>query len=386
MRNHVERIPENVNRFIKCSNLKQGSILLIKICQLPPRPPGKYFRVVAILLASLLCSIAPFALDQASAERFEFSQPHMGVLFKLILYGDDPQAANLAASEAFQRIAELDSILSDYDPESELNQLSRASPTQHPIRVSNDLWNVLSASQEFSTRSQGAFDVTVGPYVRLWRRARRQKRLPTAIRLARAAESVGYDALQLDTGSKSVLLKKPRMRLDLGGIAKGYAIDEALIALRQHGFASALVDGGGDVACGDAPPGRAGWQIGVITVREDGSPEEYVSLHNCAVASSGDLFQYVEISGVRYSHIVDPRTGAGLTTRSNVTVFAPTCTVADALATAVSVLGADESQSLISETGESAAIIARLTEGNVRLKAIGNLTRYELSTLRRVNR
>ena len=152
----------------------------------------------------------------------------------------------------------------------------------------------------------------------------------------------------------------PNMRLDLGGIAKGYAVDEAMKILRQHGIRSALIAGGGDMAVGDAPPGKKGWKIEIAPIDlPNAPPKSFVLLKNRALATSGDIFQRLEIGGKRYSHIVDPRTGIGLTDHSLVTIIADNCTMADSLATAVSVLGPNEGLELIEKTRHAEAHILR---------------------------
>ena len=156
------------------------------------------------------------------------------------------------------------------------------------------------------------------------------------------------------------------MRLDLGGIAKGYAADEALRVLCTRGIDRALVDAGGDVVIGDPPPGRIGWRIGIAPLEVDGAPSRYLTLAQSAIATSGDAFQFVEIGGQRYSHIVDPRTGFGLNHRQSVTVRARDGITADSLATAVSVLGPEEGLQLIKATGGARALIVEVVDGNVK--------------------
>src|SRR5262249_28184538 len=153
--------------------------------------------------------------------------------------------------------------------------------------------------------------------------ARRTHELPDAKELSRARALVGYQNLRLDAKARTVQLLKPGMQLDLGGIAKGYSADEALAVLRKNGITRALVAAGGDIAVGDAPPDVDGWKIGIAPLEDpDKKPTRYLILQNAAMSTSGDAEQYVEISGKRYSHIVDPRTGIGLVGRQSVTVVA----------------------------------------------------------------
>ena len=150
------------------------------------------------------------------------------------------------------------------------------------------------------------------------------------------------------------------MSLDLGGIAKGYAADEAMAVLKEHGISRSLVAAGGDIAVGAPPPGMDGWVIAIAQLESVDAPlSRYLLLHDAAVSTSGDANQNVEIGGVRYSHIVDPRTGLALTGRSSVTVVAPDCTTSDGLATAASVLGPQEGLKLIDSTAGAAALFVK---------------------------
>ncbi len=312
----------------------------------------------------------------------------MGTIFRIVLYAPDPTTASKASRAAFDRIQTLDNITSDYKPGSELRQLCDKAGGP-PVKVSEDLFRVLAAAEEVSTRSDGAFDITVGPVVRLWRRARRRHELPDPERLAGARDLVGYEKIQLDPQARTVQLLKPGMLLDLGGIAKGDAADQALMVLKGFGATRALVAAAGDIAVGDPPPHRAGWRIEVAPLEPVGGrlagppsrptgtvppqPAEgdassiqnpksniqnrFVLLHNAGISTSGDAEQHVEIGGVRYSHIVDPKTGMALTGRSSVTVVAPNGITADSYATAVSVLGPERGLQLINSTPDAGALI-----------------------------
>ena len=283
----------------------------------------------------------------------------MGVPFRMVLYAKDETSAKTAAAAAFARIKALNNIMSDYEYESELSALSRTSGSGQWVHVSEDLWRVLSSSQEISQKSRGAFDVTVGPAVALWRRARHEKKLPDPEKLKNVLSTVGYEKLKLHSPDHWAELVVPNMRLDLGGIAKGYAVDEAIKVLKQHGITSALVSGGGDMFASGAPAGKRAWEIELTSVDTNAAPQ-FVRLKNQALTTSGDIFQYIEIDGKRYSHIVDPRTGVGLVDHSLVNIIASNVTDADALSTAVSVLGPTEGLKLIEQfPGVSARIVRK---------------------------
>jgi len=274
-----------------------------------------------LLLAASLCA--------APLERFEAVEPHMGTLVRITLFAPDSETARKGFAAAFERIRRLDETLSDYNPSSELMRL-RSGP---PAPVSEDLFRVLGTAQALARETQGAFDVTLGAAIRLWREARRNHRLPSEEERRIALQQCGYRYLKLDARRRTVRILRPGLQLDLGGIAKGFAAGEALSALRALGLPRALVAVSGDLAIGDPPPDKSGWSVQI---------DRPLLLHNCAVSTSGDTEQFVEIGGRRYSHIIDPKTGLGLTSRSTVTVLARDGTTADSLATALSVLTPSE--------------------------------------------
>ena len=290
--------------------------------------------------------------------KFVYEKAEMGLPFRVSLYAAEEAVAKAGADAAFARIAELNAVMSDYDSDSELSRLSRTTGVAVP--VSKALWKVLAHAQAVAERSDGAFDITVGPLVNVWRRARRTQTLPDATLLAEMRARVGWKKLRLDPERHTAELRAPDMRLDLGAIAKGFACDEALAVLKARGLSRALVGGSGDMAAGDAPPDQPGWRIEVAPLdAPDAPPPQIVWLKNCGIATSGDVFQRVEIAGQRYSHIVDPHTGLGLTDHSLVTIIAPDGITADALSTAVSVLGPERGLQLVEETPGTAAHLVR---------------------------
>jgi len=309
---------------------------------------------------AVLVVAAPVFAEADALQRFAFEKAEMGLPFRITLYATNEEAARAAADAAFAKIAQLNAVFSDYDSDSELSQLSQTSGQGKAVRVSDDLWRVLERAQALAARTDGAFDITVGPLVNVWRRARRKQESPSAQLLEEMRARTGFRKLRLDVEKRTAELLMPEMRLDAGAIAKGYAIDEALAVLKQRGITRALVGGSGDMAASDPPPGQPGWRIEVAPLDvPDAPPTQSVHLQNRAIATSGDVFQHIEIDGKRYSHIVDPRTGLGLTDHSLVTVLAPDCVTADSLATAVSVLGPERGLKLIDETPETAVHLVR---------------------------
>jgi thiamine biosynthesis lipoprotein len=293
--------------------------------------------VVSGFLFLSICSCAASAPRRGGAgARFEYTQVHMGMPVRLVLYAADESAAREAAIAGFARIAALDAMLSDYRADSELRRLE-VRAARHWVPVSPDLLTVLTRALDVANRTGGAFDPTVRPLVALWRRARAERRLPAPAALQAARQLVGWGGVRLDPARRAVRFAHDGIQLDLGGIAKGYVAQAALGTLREHGVASALVEAGGDIAVSDAPPGRAGW-----TVAAPGASPAFADrasrLANAALATSGPSAQFVEIDGVRYSHVIDPRTGSAVTSPTFARVISRDAMTADALATALTVL------------------------------------------------
>lgn len=270
--------------------------------------------------------------EQTELTRFTLVEYHMGIDARMVVYATNKQVVDKACEAAFKRIAELEDIMSDYRPKSELMRLC-AQPKGKPIKISKDLFTVFERCQTISRRSGGAFDITVGPLVQLWRKARKEGKMPDPLFIANAKKLVGYKKLKLDSRSQTATLAMDGMRLDLGGIGKGYASDEALKVLRKNGVKIALIEMGGDLVLGDAPPKTKGW---VVRIPNNKSKDEF--LHNCAISSSGDTEQFVVIDGKRYSHVVDPKTGQGLTKRVQASIIAKDGFTTDPLSTALTLL------------------------------------------------
>ena len=304
----------------------------------------KYFVFTAFFTSALLTSCSA-AEKKEPWKLHTFQEPHMGTLFSIRTYAQQGKVDELTllVERAFDRVEELNSIFSDYLPESELNELAKA-PVGEPISVSTDLYRILDLSQQLTQETEGAFDVTAGPLIRLWRIAKKNKKLPTPEQVARAKARTGAHLIELDPITKTVTKRADGMLFDLGGIAKGYAADEALKILQSGGFPYSLVAASGDIVVGDSPPGKQGWKIGIETLEigTEISDLNTVTLVNQAISTSADTRQFLELDGRRYSHIVSTKTGLGLTQRIGASVIAPNATTTDSHATALTLLGAEE--------------------------------------------
>ncbi|MGD0089285.1 MAG: FAD:protein FMN transferase [Planctomycetota bacterium] len=331
------------------------------------RSPIFNFQFCCSAFIAALCLAVGRLLDAAEPagaglQRFQFAQPHMGTLYRIVLYAPDEETAKQASGQAFTRIAQLDACMSDYKPDSELMRLCEKAGGE-AVPVSAELFYILKESVALSRASNGAFDVSIGPLVRLWRIARRNREMPPAEMLAAAKALVGYEKIILDEPARTVRLLQKGMQLDLGGIGKGYAGDEAIAVLKKQGIERALVVAGGEVVASGPPPGLAGWTVGLAPLEDsEQAPAIYLLLRDAAVSTHGDAEQHVDIAGVRYSHHIDPKTGLALTGHGSVSVVAPRGTITDGLGTAVTLLGPEAGLKLVDATPNAAALILKATE------------------------
>ncbi len=335
--------------------------------------------MAGLALAGLVAlAVQPTASD---LQRFEAVEPHMGTLARITVYTPDIETARTAIRAGFARLAELDARLSDYKTDSELSRVTTTAVGRF-VPVSDDLFTVLAASQQLAEETRGAFDVTQGPVVQLWRQARRSGQRPDAEALASAAARSGFRHMQLDAATRTVRFDKAGMALDVGAIGKGFAASAALEAIGTSGVHHALVAVSGDLAFSGAPPGRSGWRIGVHDLGPDVTDlPATVELTHAAVSTSGNSAQYVDIDGVRYSHVIDPSSASGLTDDVTVTVVAPHGLEADGLDTAVSLVGVERGIALVERRPQTAALVVHRTgEGtrvvaSSRFKALANTRR-----------
>ncbi len=310
------------------------------------------------------------ALPCPAGDAFTFRRPCMGTVWTVKLYATEEKSAQAAADGAFARVEELNGILSDYLKESELSRLSATAGSGKPMTVTGDLFAVLALSQKAAAESGGVFDITIGPCVQLWRTAKKTRILPPDGELAAARAATGWESLFLDSKARTATLKKPAMKLDLGGIAKGFAQDEAMKVLREKfHIPSALIDAGGGILVSFRPPDRDGWNVQVAKIRDD-EPELILGVENASVATSGDLFQTVEINGRRYSHIIDKTTGLGMTRSVQATVIAPSGALADWLATTLCLMGPEKGAAFLIEKHPEAQarIVRREDNGTLAVK------------------
>lgn len=302
---------------------------------------------VAVVLSVLLAPGCPRA-EAPALVRVQDLRKVMGTYMAITVYARDEAAGHRAIAAAFARVEELEAALSNYRPESDVSKLNRAAGGP-PMAIGRDLWLCLRRSIEGGAMTDGAFDVTIGPLIILWKAAWKGGHLPTGAEIAAARALVDYRAVRLDPDGQHAQLPRPGMRLDLGGNGKGFVVDQVVAVLRSLGIEAALVAAAGDIYALGAPPGRPGWTIGVRDPNRARGPlvdpldmpilARPIVLRDRAISTSGDYEQYGVIEGRRYSHIIDPRTGQPVAHMASVTVVAPDATTSDTLDTALTVLG-----------------------------------------------
>ncbi|MGH0035564.1 MAG: FAD:protein FMN transferase [Myxococcota bacterium] len=302
------------------------------------------------LRAALLLGLLPWLIACAGRQAAEPAvavsdgRYRMGTVAEITLPDPDVARARRRIDRVFELLARFDRLFSRHDPESDLSKLN-ARAGRGPQTVDPDLAEILGRAVEGSRQTDGAFDVTVGPLVALWIEAARSDRIPSAADLAAARRHVGRDAIGL-AGDGRVALADSAVSIDLGGIAKGFALDRAVAALREQGVSSALLQiGQSSTWALGAPPGEPGWRLGLRGA--SGGVEGAVTLRDRALSVSSSLGQWSVIAGRRFGHVVDPRTGQALTRALQAAVVAEDATTAEILSTALVVLSPEEGLALV---------------------------------------
>lgn len=314
-------------------------------------------------------------ISVAQENRYAYSMQKMGSPFNLVLYAETKQAADSAAYQCFKLVDSINIICSDYDSSAELFKL-RFAAVGKPTKVSPILMELLCTASQAHKDSYGSFDITVGPLSRLWRSARTSQVFPTTTAIYEARKYVGFNKVQLDSAAQTITFLQTNMELDMGGIAKGYAADKVIALLQSFGITNALVDAGGDMVAFGMPVDKKGWRVGVnIPGQQEALWNRKLILSNKAVATSGDAFQFMLHKGKKYAHIIDARTGYGVTFQRNVTVVSPSATTADWLATACSILTLDQVK-ILAKKYKSEVLITSLQSGRIHTQSFGKFDSY----------
>ncbi len=304
---------------------------------LPPAEPP---------LETLRSRPAQLASNQAT-HTFKTTAHKMGMPFEIKIFNVLNQAdASLASQKAFEQITEVESLMSEWIETSEISRINRGAG-KTSVKVSKSTFSVLKTAQALAARSAGAFDPTWAAFRGVWQFTPAAPLLPTVDQIKRATALVDFKALILDESAQSAYLKRPNMELGLGGIAKGYAIDLAAQTLRAQGYTSFMIDGGGDLFVGAPKTKTTPWRIGIKHPRRQNIMFGFVTAQSEAVVTSGDYEHYFKLARKRYHHIIDVRSGYPASKCVSVTVVSPSATLADALATAIFVLGPSKGVELL---------------------------------------
>jgi thiamine biosynthesis lipoprotein len=290
-------------------------------------------------------------------------RPLMGTLANITVVAEDEATAQQSIETAFEELNYVDGLMSYQKQDSQLSEINR-SAYNTPIKVDESIFQVLEKAVEFSRKTKGAFDITVAPLVDLWNTAEDTNALPTPEAIEAATEKVGSEKLILDANEQTVSFAVEGMKIDVGGIAKGYAIDNAIQAIQQAGALGGMVDVGGDICVFGKPPNnKKHWSIGLQDPKDTSEtilPGSYlmvIKVNDAAVTTSGDYRRFVSVQGQKFSHIFDASTGQSARDLSSVTIIADTAIKADALATAVTVLGLQKGLDLVESLPDTEAIL-----------------------------
>ncbi|MCP4257203.1 MAG: FAD:protein FMN transferase, partial [Planctomycetes bacterium] len=324
----------------------------------------KVGSIIVIVFVACLVAVALYFSD-GSGKKVELDSGHrmvMGTFARVVVIAKDSDTAGKCIESAFTQINKVDDLMSDYKSDSEISIVNRDG-FKKAVQLSQSTYEVLQRSIEFSELTDGSFDVTVGPLMELFRKAKHKQVLPTQDEIANARSRVGFEKLKLDDENRTVQFAVEGMKLDLGGIAKGYAVDKAVEVMQAHGAIGGMIDLGGDIRCFGAPlKGRDHWVIGLQNpnIGKDSAGREVLlklKMINGAIATSGDYQQFILIEGKRHSHIINRKTGTSTEGLSSVTIIAESATNVDALATAVSVMGSEKGLELIEKIPGTEAIL-----------------------------
>jgi thiamine biosynthesis lipoprotein len=318
-------------------------------------------------------------LLQAQTRKFSYSEMKMGSAFNLIIVSADSNKANHLARKSYELVDSLNHIFSNYDSSSELSKIN-ASAGLLPYKMSTAMLDLVQKSQYAYIQSKGAYDISIGPLSSLWRNARKAKLFPEASTVLATKKLVGLNQVKINKRLGTIFLPNANMQLDFGGIAKGYIAQWVINFLKANGIQQALVDAGGDIVMSGPPLNQQGWLIGVnLPETTDQLLNKKLQLSNCSVATSGDVFQFIEYKGVKYSHIINPLTGYGVTNLRNVTIVAKTGATADWLATACSILPIKEAKQL-AISHQAALLITTLKNGKLVFEATPSFKNYWQTT------
>jgi len=306
---------------------------------------GRFFRLPFTLLFFILFV---YHLPSHSTNLHKYHQVSMGTVIEITLLSEDEEAARKAALQAFQEIKRIEQLMSPWIGTSDVSRLNRSAGKDW-VKVSPETFDVIKRSQKISGLSEGAFDITIAPLTQIWRKARERGVPPSPEEIKKFLGLVNFRNISTRSGGK-VFLKEKGMAIDLGGIAKGYAVDSAFEILTSLGYKTLIVNAGGDLRAGGLKI-NAPWSIGIQNPRSAEKVMATISVSDSAIATSGDYEKFFFYQGKRYHHILNPKTGFPADGCQSVTILSKDGMTADGLATAVFVLGPEKGYALCQKIG-----------------------------------
>lgn len=301
----------------------------------------------ATLVALMWVIASTQSAPKTSLHRHQATRLSMACVYAIEVYGPEAAALPHIVEDAFDEVDRIDRLMSHYKADSPLSRLNREA-ARRAVRVEPELFDFIAEAMRYNRESNGAFDITVGPLMKVWGFFRGEGGVPSPGELAAARRHVGSGHIVLDPAAKTIRFDDPGVEIDLGGIAKGYAVDRAVKLLKERQVAAALVSAGGSTIYGlGAPPGRAGWDVTIQDPLDARKTALTVALKNRALSVSGASEKFFESGGVRYSHVMDPRSGVPVQGVLSVAVLTDTGTAGDALDNALMVLGQESSRAYL---------------------------------------
>lgn len=328
---------------------------------------ARRFPIFPYFLTSLIFGflVAP-ATSSAEIETIKQARFLMGTLVEITAQGKDPEKLNRAVKRAFAEVKRIEKMMSDREKGSELARINRNAGMK-AVKVSQEILEIITKSIHFSRISQGAFDISWAALAELWDFDQERPVVPPKEKVAESIKLIDYQKIVVDRESSTVFLQVDGMRIGLGGIAKGYAVDRAIQALQQEGVKDAIVNAGGDLRVIGKKDGQP-WRVGIQDPRGRGKLLGVLEITDTSFATSGDYEKYFSEDGIRYHHLLNPKTGFPAQGCRSVTVICASALEADALSTAVFVLGPEAGLKLIEELpGVEALIIDQ--EGRIIMSA-----------------
>jgi len=307
-----------------------------------------------------LCGKTPFAGVAEDKNQPVHARSHraMATVFAVYVAGESADRARACFDEVSEEIDRIEQTFSRFRPMSELSRINRLAAAQ-PVVTDPEVFQLLTTALEISRRTAGIFDITVGPLTRAWGFANRQGHVPSSEELNAAMAVTGWENVVLDPEWRTVAFRRPGVELDLGAIAKGYAVDRVLELLRRADVCGAVDAGSSSMAATETHTGAQGWRVSVPHPADRRRAVSEIELGDRALSTSGTREQSFEAGGKSYSHLIDPRNASATVAWQQVTVLAPTSTLADALSSAMHVLGPDEGSTVLAQMDACAALWVR---------------------------